>query len=395
MSNAVTMQTTSVQRALEVVEIAKPLQLNLNRPIPIPSPQQILIKVLVVGLNPHDAKSLSRGLFLTPPFTEHSVLPAVLGNDVVGRIVSIGDAVRTPSPLSIGDIVVTQADLRHNISAGGVTSPQNGLQEHAVVDPEFTALVPPGLPDGLDAMAAVPTNAIASLFALFAPPMNGVGGLDIPAPWMRGVSTEWKQKVDHFDYAGTTVLVVGGGSNCGRWAVQLLRLAGIGKIVVVGGDEKELKALGATVVISRHGTESEVLQRAQEATGDRLLYAFDAVNPPSGQLLAARALSKNAHGTLSRLVRNPPLDLKEQVTDKMAGFDVVNVMGGSQLNPEIAVPFWERLEGWMSNGDLKSTPYVRQSIGADWSDAANKVNNLLNQYDEGAWVVKTHFHFIE
>ena len=387
------MQTTSFQRALEVVEVAKPLQLNTNRQIPIPSPQQILIKVLVAGLNPHDAKSRSRGLFITPPFVDQSVLPAVLGNDVVGRIVSIGEAVKTARPLHVGDVVVTQADLRHNITSGGSTSAQNALQEYAVADPSFLSVVPSDLPNGLDAMATVPTNAIASLFALFASPATGTGGLGIPAPWMSEVNPEWKEAVEKFDYGGTTVLVIGGGSNCGRWAVQLLKLAGIGKIVVVGGNEQELKTLGATAIVDRHGEEDEVLGRIHEAAGDDLLYAFDAVNPPSGQLLAARALSKEHRGSLSRLVRNPPLELEEQVSDKKAGFAVINVLGGSQFNPEIAVPFWERLEEWMRDGTLQGTPYRREPIKADWSDAADKVNELLDRYDHGARIEKTHFHF--
>jgi NADPH:quinone reductase len=384
------------QRALEVVEISKPLQLSQQRPVPAPSKSQILVKVLVVGLNPHDAKSRSAGLFLTPPFAATSPLPAVLGNDVVGRVVSIGDAVKG-TQLTIGDIVVSHADLRH-VAAGPSTSLQHGLQEYAVADPACTAKVPSGLAGGLDAMATVPTNAIAGVFALFAPPRSGpnrTGGLGIPVPWMKDVSPEWERKVDAFDYGRTTVLVVGGGSNCGRWAVQLLRLAGIGKIVVVGGKEEELKDYGATKVIDRHGGDEAVLARVKEAVGDDLLYAFDAVNVPADQLVAVRALSTKHRGSFSRLVRNPHVDLEAAVTENEIGFNVVDVLGGSQVNPEIAAPFWARLEGWMKTGVLKATPYERVYIKKNWSDAESKVNGLLDWYDIGAKVTRTHFHISE
>ncbi len=48
-------------------------------------------------------------------------------------------------------------------------------------------------------------------------------------------------------------LLLGGGSSCGKFAIQIAKLAGIGKIVSVGGSEQELKVFGATDVIDRHG----------------------------------------------------------------------------------------------------------------------------------------------
>lgn len=383
----------TTQRALELVALKQPLQLSTTRTIPNPSPTQVLIKVLVAGLNPHDAKARSLGLFVVPPWSPRPAFPAVIGNDVVGRIVRVGDKVTRS--LKVGDMVVAHADLRH-LDIALETSSQHGLQEYAVADPEFLAKVPAGLVEGVDAVATVPTNAIAALFGLFAslPGESGVGGLGIPAPWMRDVSVEWEQKISNFDYKATTVLIVGGGSNCGRWAVQLLKLAGIGKIVVVGGSEQELKGLGATAVIDRHGDVEDVLGRVTQAADEDLVYAFDCVNPPSGQVLAARALSTKARGRLARLVRSPHLDLAG-LTSNEAGFDVVNVLGSSQFNPDIAAPFWERLETWMADGSLHATPYERVSIREDWSDAAEKVNELLDRYDRGDRVVKTHFHFEE
>ena len=49
----------------------------------------------------------------------------------------------------------------------------------------------------------------------------------------------------------------------------------------------------------------------------------------------------------------------------------------------------------MADGSLHATPYERVSIREDWSDAAEKVNELLDRYDLGDRVVKTHFHFEE
>src|SRR5258708_33351101 len=151
-------------------------------------------------------------------FLIRSTLPAVLTNDIAGIVTALGSNV---SKFAIGDHVFTQAAF------GVAGSPQNGLQEYAVTDVPFTAKAPEGFSD--DQMATIPTNIIAPLVALFEPSL-----LNIPAPWTDAAK--------NFDYAAKTLLVVGGGSNCGKFAVQLASLAGIGKIVVVASmkNEKEL-----------------------------------------------------------------------------------------------------------------------------------------------------------
>jgi NADPH:quinone reductase len=56
-----------------------------------------------------------------------------------------------------------------------------------------------------------------------------------------------------FDCRSQTLSVVGGGSSCGEFAVQVARLMGLGRIVVVAGkgNDKELRGYGATDVIDR------------------------------------------------------------------------------------------------------------------------------------------------
>lgn len=96
--------------------------------------------------------------------------------------------------------------------------------------------------------------------------------LEIPAPWTDQAKT--------FDYANTSLLVMGGGSNCGKFGVQLATIAGIGKIVVVGGNETELKSYGATHVLDRHGGHDVVLERIRAVVDDDLIYVTTLINPP-------------------------------------------------------------------------------------------------------------------
>ena len=217
----------------------------------------------------------------------------------------------------------------------------------------------------------MPCNVVAPLVALFAT-------LQIPAPWSPGAKG--------FDYANAMLLLVGGGSNCGKFAVQLAKLAGIGKIIVVGGNEAELKGFGATHVIDRHGGYDVVLGRIRDVVGDDLTYAFDAVSPPEGQILALNALSSQKKGALARLLPEGPVD-KSKVKDKKAGFDVRNVFGLSQAHPDLAREFWKRLPGYLETGKIKPHGYVVKH-GLE----ASNVNEVLDRYRDGQGVTKTHIH---
>ncbi|KKY38951.1 putative alcohol zinc [Diaporthe ampelina] len=341
------------QKALVVTEIGKPVKLVDDQPIPEPSAKQIQLKVKIAGINPHDHKARDHGLFIA------NSLPSILANDVVGTVTKVGEGV---SGVAVGDRVVTHPGFKHG-------SVQNGLQEYAVADAGAFAKIPDGTSD--DEAATLPTNIIAPLVALFKE-------LRIPAPW--------SPEAQGFDYGGVTLLVIGGGSNCGRFGVQLAKLAGIGRIVVVGGGEAELKGLGATHVLDRHGGDDAVLARIRDVVGDDLVYAYDAVNDVEHQVLGLNALSSTKKGTLARLLPLGPVD-ESKVVGKKAGFEVRDTYGSSQGHPELAPDFWERLPGFLEAGEIKPTAYVvKQGLTAD------NVNEVLDAYRDGKPVKKTHIH---
>lgn len=344
------------QKALLVTEIGKPLVLTTTHPVPQPGPSQVQIRVTVAGPNPHDEKARDLGLFIS----EH--LPAVLTNDVVGEVVALGPGV---TKYAIGDHIVGQANVEFN--------GQNGFQEYAVLDADFSAKIPEGFTD--DDGATLPTNTIAPVVALFE--KNGLG-LGIPPPWSPEAST--------FDFKGTAILVLGGGSSCGKFGVQLAKLAGIERIVVVGGDEAELKSYGATDIIDRHKTPDELSAAIRDLVGDELLYAYDAINPPSTQYIGINALSSTKRGKYARLLPMGPVD-ETNVRPKEAGWDLINVYGSSHLRPESCKPFWTHLPQLLAEKKLIPSKYeVVQGLDVD------KVNEVLDRYRDNKKVVKTHFH---
>lgn len=341
------------QKAIVATEIGKPLTLVTDREIPQPKTNQVQIKVAVAGINPHDEKARDWGLMISES------LPAVLTNDVVGTVTKLGHGV---SKVAIGDRVFWQAAIAPDYQ-------QNGLQEYAVGDVDFLAHIPDCISD--DQAATLPTNIIAPLVALF-------DDLGIPAPWT--------EEAEKFDYANATLLVIGGGSNCGRFAVQLAKLASIGTVVVVGGNEAQLTEFGATHVIDRHGGYDLVLQQIKSVVGDDLIYALDAVNLPEGQTLAVNALSSHKTGTLARLLPLGPIDASK-ITSKKSGYEVKDVHGSSHVKPKVAKPFWARIAGYLESGQIKPTNFVvKQGLEADI------VNEVLDAYRNQEAVSKTHVH---
>lgn len=345
----------STQKALVVTSIGQPVTLT-TRPIPQPSPHQIQLRVTVAALNPHDHKARDHGLFI------QESLPAILANDVAGVVTSVGSSV---TRFKVGDRVFTYG----KINDPGYT--QRGLQEYIIADEDISAKVPEGFTD--HDVATLPVNISAGIVGLF----DQEGGLGIPAPWTQEAKT--------FDYANTQILIIGGGSNCGRFAVQLAKLAGIGKIVVLGGKEEELKKFGATHVLDRHGGDEAVAERIRGVVGDELLYCLDAVNPPENLYVGINALSNSRKGKVARLLPTGLPDTSK-VVEKKAGYEVKDVHGEPHVKSEVSKPFWDILGDYLVKKKIVPLEYaVEDGLNAD------KVNEVLDRYRDGKRVVQTHF----
>jgi NADPH:quinone reductase-like Zn-dependent oxidoreductase len=62
----------------------------------------------------------------------------------------------------------------------------------------------------------------------------------------------------------------------GRYASQLAKMVGVGKIIITIAllqNEEELKSLGATQVVSRRLTDEEVERQVREIAGDDVQYS--------------------------------------------------------------------------------------------------------------------------
>jgi len=121
------------------------------------------------------------------------------------------------------------------------------------------------------------------------------------------------------------LVVIGGGSACGKYCVQWARYIGFGKIVVVASKEKskeELRSLGATHVINRHGSVKDVDAQVREVVGGESVYSVDCISlGPGAHTLGARLLSNSKRGLSVTLTAIGGVD-EEEIGEKRQGMSI-------------------------------------------------------------------------
>lgn len=187
-----------------------------TRPLPVPAPGEILIRVRAAGVNRPDIVQ-REGRYTPPPGASD-----ILGLEVAGEVEAVGEGV---TRWAIGDRVCA-------LLGGG------GYAQYAVVDARHALPIP----DGLDFVqaAALPETA----FTVFANVFEG-GGLK----------------------AGETLLLHGATSGIGVMAIQMAKAAGARVIATSRGAAKAeaARALGADV--SLDATAQDLAAAIQDAGG--------------------------------------------------------------------------------------------------------------------------------
>jgi NADPH2:quinone reductase len=189
-----------------------------QRPLPVPGPGEVLVKVAAAGVNRPDVFQ-RKGLYPPPPGASD-----ILGLEVSGEVVALGDGV---SSLEVGDRLC-------GLLAGG------GYAEYAVI-PELQCLPVPGELSMLEA-AALPETYFTVWSNVF-----DRGGLK----------------------TGETILIHGGSSGIGTTAIQLAAAMGATVYATAGTDEKcrACEALGATLAVNYK--EEDFVEVLREATDGR------------------------------------------------------------------------------------------------------------------------------
>ena len=345
------------QKALVLKKIGQPLVI-VERPIPEPRENEVLVKIAIAGINPHDGFSKAMGIFVK------DTLPTPLAADIVGQVVKLGPKV---TKFQVGDTVLGFGDPQD--------PNQLGTQEYCCLDIDQTANVPSNVT--LDEAATFPLNTMTSFFAMFS-----AQGLDLPF-------SNFGNKGD-VDNSAVALVIIGAGAATGKFALQLTKLAGVGQAIAIASksNESQLKSLGATHVIDRHQSMDEIDEEVRAIVGDDLTMVYDCIGGArGGQTLGAKLLSNSKRGTLAVLVHAGTVD-ESKIGDKRQGYDRKFIICATKVFKDISVPFWNHLPAWIENNDLSPTTW-QVVDGLD----VKKINGLLDGYVQyGKSQLKPHVH---
>jgi NADPH:quinone reductase len=195
-------------RAVGIEEFGEPEVLKVvDRPMPVPGPAQVRIRVTAAAVNPTDLLLRSGALAAAlagqqPPYTP--------GMDASGVVDAVGDGV----DLAVGEPVMAFVNPFH---AGG-----GSQAEYIVVPRDQVVAAPRGL--DLRDVAGLPMNGLTANLAL--------AHLDLPA--------------------GATLAVTGAAGALGGYVVQLAKHRGLRVVADAAvGDRDLVRGLGADLVVPR------------------------------------------------------------------------------------------------------------------------------------------------
>lgn len=233
--------------------------------LPVPGTGQVLVKVHAAGVNPLDTK-IAAGAGAHA----RQALPAVLGLDLAGTVVGLGEAVEE---FTIGQEVFGMP--------GGIGGAQGTMAEYIAVDARLIAVKPHTL--SMREAAALPLVFI----------------------------TAWEGLVDRANVrTGQRVLIHGGAGGVGQVAVQLAKARGA-DVYATGsaGSLDFIRSLGATAIdyqaqsledYVEHYTAGEGFDIVYDTVGGSTLDAsFKAVKAYTGHVLSCLGWGQHSLAPLS------------------------------------------------------------------------------------------------
>ncbi|KAH8902049.1 GroES-like protein [Coniochaeta sp. PMI_546] len=311
----------------EYVIWAKPVYSAKTRQvdIPKPGPKEVLVKVVAAGLNPKDWKWVKGR-------DETRALNA--GDDVAGIVEAVGSEVFEYRP---GDRVAAfhRMGEEHGTYA-----------EFTVVPSSTTFLLPPNI--SFEAGAGLPLSFMTAALALYQ-------HLHLPLPTVPG------QK-------DIPVIIYGGASAVGAYALQLAKLSKLSPIITVAGSGidfvKSLNAATHIIDYRKGNVDADILAALG---GTKLALAFDAIcDHGSYEHLSNVLVASNGGGHIDMV--DPPEDDSWKFPDgvKMTRTFVSSAYGvphkfiteeQAAADGEFAYMFYRYLSHLLAEGNFRPHPH--------------------------------------
>ncbi|KIJ54533.1 hypothetical protein M422DRAFT_24482 [Sphaerobolus stellatus SS14] len=280
--------------------------------MPKPGKDEILVKIHSTALNPVDWKIQKLGYFIND-------FPAILGSDSAGTVEEVGEGV---TKFQKGDKVFHQ---------GYFTNTTATFQQYTTVPAEIVAKLPSNL--SFDQAASIPLGIATPAVGFYH--SHEKQGAGLQAPWEGG---EGK-------YAGQAIVIFGGSSSVGQYAIQLAKLSGFSPIITTSSlhNADLLKSFGATHVIDR---KADVVAEVKKILSEPPKIVYDAISLEDTQNQAVQVVAPD--GTLLLVI--PAVEgVKSAQGDK----NVYTVFGNVHVQRELGVSMYSKLTEYFESGKIK------------------------------------------
>lgn len=297
---------------------------------------EVRIKITATAINPVDWKMRDHTKII------HDY-PAILGSDAAGIVVSTGPDV---SNLAVGDRVFFQGIIGKYDSST--------FQEYCKMPAALVSLTPSSISDEEAAGISLATTVVVVAF-------YDEKGHGMTPPWKKG-----GQQVGN----GKAMVITGGSSSVGQYAIQMARLSGFERIITNASatHHKHLERLGAHIVLNRNHSNPDDFKAA---IGDLPLeFVFDAISANSTQMLGVKILqtTKTANSPLVTVhvvdpeVVDPEAEELGQSKEPMINIKQVLGLGSNPAFRHLSEPLANNLggkEGYIAKGlFIPNRPHV-------------------------------------
>ncbi|RBR15372.1 uncharacterized protein FIESC28_07386 [Fusarium coffeatum] len=305
-----------------VVEVpengSKPELIKKQISPPMLEPHEVLVKVATVAQNPTDVQAFDLNLFGNG---------AVLGCDFAGKVERLGKDVTK----------VAEGDTIAGLLWGGEIKGLGAYSEYTKAHESICFKVPKSI--SLPEAATIPLASLTAWLALFSRDSLNID----------------RNKPDN------TVLIWGGSSSVGQYAIQIASMFGFKTITTCSPHSFDLvKSFGATHVFDYN--DSNVVKSIKDVAPD-LKYVFDTIGNKTSSATASEAIDENG-GTLCTV--RPDKSFTENVTKQTRVTPVLvwtafnrviqykkASFPASEEDHKLGIEFNDKLPGWIDEGKIK------------------------------------------
>jgi NADPH:quinone reductase-like Zn-dependent oxidoreductase len=285
---------------------------------PMLEPHEVLVKVAAVAQNPTDVQAFDLNLFGNG---------AVLGCDFAGKVERLGKDVTK----------VAEGDTIAGLIWGGEIKGLGAYSEYTKAHESICFKVPKSI--SLPEAATIPLASLTAWLAFFSKDSLNID----------------RNKPDN------TVLVWGGSSSVGQYAIQIASMFGFKIITTCSPHSFDLvKSFGATHVFDYN--DSNVVKSIKDVAPD-LKYVFDTIGNKTSSTTASEAIDENG-GTLCTV--RPDKGFTENVTKQTRVTPVLvwtafnrviqykkASFPASEEDHKLGIEFNNKLPGWIDEGKIK------------------------------------------